>query len=80
MTIVMITLSKSQFKAQMLEYLRDVESDKIQLVITHEGRPVATVLPYVEDPHKQLAKLRGSVIEYLDPDAPVGMDDWEALQ
>ncbi|GIW59228.1 MAG: hypothetical protein KatS3mg087_0294 [Patescibacteria group bacterium] len=76
----MITLSKSQFKSQMLEYLREVESKGIQLIITHEGNPVATVLPYKEDPDAQLVQLRGSVMKYTEPDTPTGLNDWEVLQ
>ena len=79
MTIVMqaIVVSKSQFKAQVLEYLRAVEQNKEPLIVTHWGKPVAKVVPYKEDSDAILASLRNSVISYKDPLEPVG-EDWEA--
>lgn len=81
MTIVMNhAISKSQFKAQVLEYLRKVETKKEPLIITHGGKPVVKVVPYTEDPEKILESLRNSVIFYKDPTEPVGVEDWEALK
>lgn len=74
------TVSKSQFKPQVLEYLRLVEKSKKPLIITHEGKPVVQVIPYSEDPKKKLEALQGSVIQYKYPSKPVGLDEWEALQ
>lgn len=86
MTIVMQqqVVSKSQFKAQALEYLRGVEINKQPLIITHAGKPVAKVIPYKEeqesDPEAILQSLRGTLIYYKDPDKPVGLEDWEMLK
>lgn len=80
MTIVMQTVSKSQLKSQLLEYLRKIEKDKKPLIITHKGRAVAKISPYKEDPNKTLQSLKGSVIYYKDPFEPVGINDWEALK
>lgn len=80
MTIVMQTISKAQFKSQLLEYLRKVEKDKKPLVVTHAGKPVVKVTPYVEDPQEILKSLRGSITKYEKPTEPVGVDDWEALK
>lgn len=77
------TVSKSQFKAQALEYLRTVEKQKQPLIITHAGKPVIRVTPYKEEPENPkaiLESLRGSVKYYQDPDEPVGLSDWEALK
>lgn len=77
------TVSKSQFKAQALEYLREVEKQKIPLVITHAGKPVAKVMPYQEEDRDEaiLKSLRGSVIKYEDPNEPaIDPEDWEALR
>lgn len=74
------TVSKSQFKPQVLEYLRLVEKNKKPLIITHAGKPVIQVIPYSEDPKKKLEALRGSVIYYKNPTEPVGLDDWEVLK
>lgn len=84
MTIVMQQIvSKSQFKAQALEYLRNVEKTKTPLVITHGGKPVLDVVPHKEeskDPEAILKSLRGTVLKYEDPTEPVGLEDWEALR
>lgn len=86
MTIVMQqqTVSKSQFKAQALEYLRNVEKSKQPLVITHEGKPVVEVIPYKEKQELNqeaiLKSLRGTLVYYKDPTEPVGLEDWEALK
>lgn len=76
----MDTVSKSQFKAQLLGYLRQIERDKNPLIITHAGKPVARVLPYKEDPNKTLKSLRGTVIFYESPTETVGEKDWEILK
>lgn len=75
-------VSKSQFKAQALEYLREVEKTKNPLVITHGGRPVVELIPYKGESDQEviLKSLRGTVLKYEDPTEPVGLDDWEALK
>ena len=75
-----MTVSKSQFKPQVLEYLRMIEKTKKTVIITHLGKPVAKVSPYtdVKNIQTQLKALKGSVIEYKDPLASVGEEDWEA--
>lgn len=82
MTIVMQTVSKSQFKAQALEFLRTVEEKKQPLIITHAGKPVVKVSPYQkESPEEILQSLRGSVVYYKDPDKPaIDPEDWEVLK
>ena len=77
-------VSKSQFKAQALEYLRKVEQQKKQVIITHAGKPVAKVIPYKEeakDPEAILKSLRGSVLKYDNPTEPaIDPDDWDMLK
>lgn len=80
MTIVMQTVSKSQFKSQLLEYLRRVEKEKKPLLVSHGGKPVIKVSPYHEEPQEVLKSLRGSVVSYQNPTEPVGEDDWEVLK
>ena len=84
MTIVMQqqTVSKSQFKAQALEYLRGVEINKQPLIITHAGKPVVKVIPYKQESDQEaiLASLRGTLVFYKDPTEPVGLEDWEVLK
>lgn len=75
-------ISKSQFKAQALEYLRGVEKYKQALIITHAGKPVAKVIPYQEESDQEaiLKSLRGTLVYYKDPTEPVGLEDWEMLK
>lgn len=75
-------VSKSQFKAQALEFLREVEKQKQPLIITHEGKPVVKVIPYSEKKKQEeiLKSLRGTLKYYKDPDEPVGLEDWEVLK
>ena len=80
MTIVMQTISKSQLKSQLLEYLRKVEKEKKPLIVTHGGKPVIKVSPYQQDAQALLKSLRGSATYLQDPTEPVGLEDWEALK
>lgn len=79
MTMLMQTVSKSQFKSQLLEYLRQVENEKKPLVITHVGKPVVKVSPYKEDPDMIFKSLDKSVLSFKDPLVPVSEKDWEEL-
>ncbi|OGE42809.1 hypothetical protein A3B45_05570 [Candidatus Daviesbacteria bacterium RIFCSPLOWO2_01_FULL_39_12] len=77
------TVSKSQFKAQALEFLRAVEKTKIPLVITHGGKPVVEVMPYNKQSDQEviLKSLRGTLKFYKDPDKPAAdPEDWEVLR
>ena len=76
------TVSKSQFKAQALEFLREVEKQKQPLIITHAGKPVIEITPYKtkeeSNPEAILKSLRGSVIKFDDPNEPaIDPMDWE---
>jgi antitoxin (DNA-binding transcriptional repressor) of toxin-antitoxin stability system len=76
-----LQVSKSRFKAQALELFRQVEASGEPLVITDHGRPTLEVRPYrpVRPDANPLEELRGSVLRFDDPFAPVGENDWEAL-
>jgi prevent-host-death family protein len=72
-------VSKSQFKAKALEYFRSVEKTGKPLVITDHGDPKLIIAPYVENPERLLAELRGSVLGYDDPLEPVALSTWLSL-
>jgi prevent-host-death family protein len=74
------TVSKSRFKAHVLEYFRKVEKTGKPLIITDRGKPVIRVAPFSEDPEEALKELRNSVLEYNEPTKPVGESDWKALR
>jgi antitoxin (DNA-binding transcriptional repressor) of toxin-antitoxin stability system len=74
-------VSKSRFKARALELFRQVEASGEPLVVTDHGRPTLEVRPYrpAQPAADPLEELRGSVLCFDDPFAPVGENDWEAL-
>jgi len=71
-------VSKSQFKAKALEYLRHVEATGEAVVITDNGRPTVEVRRFRSDRRSPLERLKGTVVEYEAPTEPVGAGDWEA--
>lgn len=80
---MLIQVSKAQFKAKALEYLREVEREKQPLIITHAGKPVVEVVPYkkVNSDKAIRESLKGSILYYIDPDEPaIDPEDWEMLK
>ncbi|TVP60064.1 MAG: type II toxin-antitoxin system prevent-host-death family antitoxin [Halomonadaceae bacterium] len=72
-------VSKSQFKAKALEFLRQVETSGESVVVTDRGQPVVEIRRYRTDKRTPLEKLKGTVVEFKQPLEPVADDDWEAL-
>jgi len=72
-------VTKSQFKAKALEYMRQVETSGESVVITDRGQPTVEIRRYRSDQRSPLERLRGSVLEYKNPTEPVAEDDWEVL-
>ena len=80
-----IYVSKSEFRARVLELLRQVEITGDPVVVTHRGAPKVEVRPYVapedEAEHDPLKALHGSVLRYDSPFEPaVPVEDWEAFR
>ncbi len=79
----MKTISKSQFKPEALRYFREVEQTREPVIITDHGRAVLKLIPYEENKlgdEDALDSLRSSILRYDKPEAPVGLEDWEALK
>jgi prevent-host-death family protein len=72
-----ITISKTKFKPKTFEYLRRVEKAGETVVVTDHGRPVAEVVPYGRSARNALEAMRGLVLEFHDPTAPVD-ETWDA--
>jgi len=72
-------VSKSEFKAKALEYFRHVEASGVSIVVTDHGKPALEVRPYRSADRSPLDVLRGSVVRFVDPTAPVDVV-WEAAQ
>lgn len=76
-----VQVSKSRFKARALEFFRQIETSGEPVVITDNGQPTLEVRPYKQPLSRPpLDVLRGSVLRYDDPTAPVAEQDWEALR
>lgn len=72
-----VAISKSALKPKLLDYLRRVERNKESIIVTDRGRPVAQILPFTESKQDQMGSLKGSILHYVDPMEPVGLEDWE---
>ncbi|RQH04354.1 type II toxin-antitoxin system Phd/YefM family antitoxin [Paraburkholderia dinghuensis] len=72
-------VSKSEFKAKALEYMRQVEASGESVIVTDHGKPALEVRPYRALERDPLDVLRGSVVRYDNPTAPVDVE-WEAAQ
>lgn len=70
-------ISKSRFKAHALEIFRNIEQTGTPVVITDNGTPTLTVTKYRGKKRDALSRLKGSVLKFEDPLAPVAVD-WEA--
>ncbi|SEB78467.1 prevent-host-death family protein [Burkholderia sp. WP9] len=73
-------VSKSEFKAKALEFFRQVETTGESVIVTDHGKPAVEVRPYRGVERSPLEVLRGTVLHYDNPTAPIGEDDWEAAQ
>ena len=72
-----VAISKSALKPKLLDYLRRVERNKESIIVTDRGRPVAQILPFSESKQDRMNDLKGSILHYVDPLEPVGLEDWE---
>lgn len=75
-----LTVSKSQFKAKALAYMRWVEHKQQTLIVTDMGNPVIEIKPHqppaTTDPY---AMYRGSILKYDRPNDPLDLKDWGGL-
>ena len=72
-------ISKSQFKARALEYMREIQETGATLEITDRGIPVLRILPFREEEEHAREALLRSVLRYQLPTEPVDSEAWEAL-
>lgn len=73
-------VSKSALKAKALEYFREVETTGKPIIVTDHGKPKLEVRKYQVKNDHPLRALKGSVLRYQAPYAPINEDDWEALR
>jgi len=72
-------VSKSKFKAHALEIFRRVEATGEPVIVTDHGQPTLIVQKYKKTAASPNDKLKGSVLRYDAPFAPVDEGSWEAL-
>lgn len=72
-------ISKSRFKAHALEIFRHVETTGEAVIVTDHGAPAVIVRKYTGTAADVRAKLKGSVLRYDTPFAPVADDEWDVL-
>lgn len=73
-----LVVAKTSFKPKAFEFFRRVEEQHDVICITDHGREVARIIPAPGIADETLAALRGQVVTYEDPLAPVAADEWEA--
>lgn len=73
-------ISKSKLKAKLLEYLRLVESQNEEIVITDRGKPVLKISRYTTAPTTEelFASMRGKVTYFEDITTPTS-EEWSEI-
>ena len=77
---MMLTVSKSRLKANMLSIFREIERTGEEVVVTDRGIPVIKI-QRLEDKRpldEVFADVRGKVVFHEDPDEPT-TEEWEAV-
>lgn len=72
-------ISKSQFKSHALEIFRKIEQTGTPAIITDHGKATLIVNKYTPYRADIRERLKGSVLRYDNPLAPVAVDDWAAM-
>ena len=70
-------ISKTEFKAHALEVFRDIEKSGESRIITDRGKPTLEIRKLRVNKKTPLELLKGTVLKYDNPTAPVADDDWE---
>lgn len=75
----MKTIAISQFKTHALKIVDQIAQDHEVVVITKRGKPLARVVPYVEnEPFAEPGQLADTFVFEGDIVSPLGEDLWEA--
>ncbi|MDZ7959405.1 MAG: type II toxin-antitoxin system Phd/YefM family antitoxin [Aulosira sp. DedQUE10] len=76
----MKSISKSKLKAQLLEFLRLVESEGEEIVVTDRGKPVVKISKYAQtlSTEELFEEMRGKVKYFEDLTTPT-TEEWAEL-
>jgi prevent-host-death family protein len=79
-TVIMKSISKSKLKAQLLEFLRLVELEGEEIVVTDRGKPVVKISKYAQAPSTEelFGEMRGKVKYFEDLTTPT-TEEWAQL-
>ena len=72
-------LSKTHFKAQALEVMRNVEESGEPVIITSHGKKSLILSQFSQSEQPPLEKLKGSVVSFEQPTQPVADDEWSLV-
>lgn len=78
--VIMKSISKTKLKAQLLEFLRLVESEGEEIVVTDRGKPVAKISKYPQtlSTEELFGAMRGKVNYFEDLTTPT-TEEWTEL-
>ena len=78
-TTLMTTIAISKFKAKALRLVADVADLQHTIVITKRGKPVACLVPYVEEKGSSIpGNLAETLLFEKDLITPLDSNEWEA--
>ncbi|WP_334722403.1 type II toxin-antitoxin system Phd/YefM family antitoxin [Nostoc sp.] len=76
----MKSISKSKLKSQLLEFLRLVESEGEEIVVTDHGKPVVKISKYAQAPStEELFGEMGGKVKYFEDLTTPTTEEWAQL-
>jgi prevent-host-death family protein len=66
-----------EFKTHCLQLIDEVSHSRVPIVVTKHGKPLAKLVPYVDEPVLLFGCMKGSVVIHGDIVAGTG-EPWEA--
>ena len=75
----MLQVAAADFKTHCLHYMDLANNQHETVIITKRGKPVAKLVPYVEESPELFGRMKGSVTIHGDILEPIDVE-WEALQ
>jgi prevent-host-death family protein len=70
-------IGAAEFKARCLEFVDEVEQTRTGLVITRHRKPVARLVPILQESERFCGSLKGMVLDHGDLVSPIDVE-WEA--
>jgi prevent-host-death family protein len=76
----MKTISKSKLKSKLLEFLRLVEAEGEEIIVTDRGKPVVKISQYAKKPSTEelFGQMRGKATYFEDLTTPT-TEEWGDL-